>query len=101
MHPAEFLERRPERGIVAITIDRLVDRLIVGKGEAISQWREVGTPGAFYLDREADKISLGLVHVHADEAHSLAAPQFRAQTISLFGIGEIAHHAPPWNKHGS
>jgi hypothetical protein len=95
MHPAEFLERRHERGIVAITVDRLVDRLIVGKGEAISERHEVGTAGAFHLDREADKIRLGLVHVHADEAHALAAPQFHAQAISLFGIGEIAQTCPP------
>ncbi len=91
MDPAEFLERRLERGEIAVAVDRLIGGLVVGEGEAVAQRHEIRTAGAFHLDREADEVVFGLIHIHADQAHALAAPQLDAETRGLLGIDEISY----------
>ena len=56
MDPAEFLERRFGRVIVAIAIDRLFRRLAIGKMEAVVQRDKPGIAGVSDLTRETYEI---------------------------------------------
>ena len=51
-------------------------------GRVVSTDRHVAIAGALDLNRKADEIGFGLVDIHADQDHALAAPQFHGQIAS-------------------
>ena len=94
MDPAELLEWGFQGGKQTPAGHRRTGWLIIGKIEAVVEGDEIPPPGLHYLNRETHQVGFRLIHIHAEKAHALAAPELNPETLCSLRYAEVVHRYP-------